>query len=201
MNAAESLVIDQGFAATSIDSILGAAGASKGAFFHHFESKDALGEAILRRYADAEAALLNAMLAQAESGSDDPATQLVRFIHLFEEQADGIADNTPGCLFVSFVYEKGPSVDQSELIVKESIELWQTRILEKLEAAAETRPELDDVDLPALADQVFTIFEGAFVLVRATGDRSRLRGQLTHLRRYLALLLDVDFEPRLDGSR
>ncbi|HRK69481.1 MAG TPA: TetR family transcriptional regulator, partial [Hyphomonas sp.] len=42
MQAAFGLVRTKGLAATSVDDICAAAGASKGAFFHHFKSKDDL---------------------------------------------------------------------------------------------------------------------------------------------------------------
>lgn len=196
MDAAQTLVVRHGFAGTSIDTILSAADASKGAFFHHFESKEALGEALLRRYAAEEAEMLDDFMARAENETDDPAEQLVRFVRLFEETSQEITDNLPGCLFVSFVYERGPMVQRSDEIIVESIEMWRSRLLEKLEAAAQTRSGVGDVDLPAVADQVFTTFEGAFILARATGEPSHLRRQLTQLRRYLALLLDTAFDPR-----
>lgn len=195
LDAAQALVTEQGFTGTSIESIISVADASKGAFFHHFDSKDALGEALLRRYADSEAEMLDDLLLRVEAETDDPAEQLVRFVQLFEAAADDISAAMPGCLFVSFVYERGPSVQRSDEIIVESIELWRSRLLEKLEAAAQTRRHLTNVDLPSLADQVFTIFEGAFILARATDAPGHLRSQLTHLRRYLALLLDVEFEP------
>jgi TetR/AcrR family transcriptional regulator, transcriptional repressor for nem operon len=42
MEAAFTLVRRKGLSATSVDDICAAAGVSKGAFFHHFKSKDAL---------------------------------------------------------------------------------------------------------------------------------------------------------------
>src|SRR5690606_25437002 len=41
--SARALVLDRGFASTTVDAVLTEAGASKGAFFHHFPSKGALG--------------------------------------------------------------------------------------------------------------------------------------------------------------
>lgn len=195
LDAAQSLVTEQGFTGTSIESILSVADASKGAFFHHFESKDSLGEALLRRYADSEAELLEELLSQVERESDDAAIQLVRFVELFEDAADDISANLPGCLFVSFVYERGLSVNRSDQIIVGSIELWRSRILEKLDAAARTRPRLAEIDLASLADQVFTIFEGAFILARATDQPEHMRKQLRHVRRYFALLLDIELDP------
>ena len=39
LDVAQHLVIENGFAATSVDQVIKAAGTSKGAFFHHFDSK------------------------------------------------------------------------------------------------------------------------------------------------------------------
>jgi TetR/AcrR family transcriptional repressor of nem operon len=186
------LVIRHGFNATTLEAILGEAGASKGAFFHHFASKEALGNALVERYANADAAVLERFMGEAEALSDDPADQIVSFVRLYEEAAHDIANYQPGCLFVSFIYERGPGSPRDEDLILESIELWRDRILEKLELAAETRPRLSEVDLSALADMVFSTFEGGFILARATDEPDHLRRQLAHLRHYLELLLDVD---------
>lgn len=191
LNAAEALVIRHGFNATTLEAILGEAGASKGAFFHHFASKEALGNALVERYANADAAVLERFMGEAEALSDDPADQIVSFVRLYEEAAHDIANYQPGCLFVSFIYERGPGSPQDDDLILESIELWRDRILEKLELAAETRPRLSEIDLSALADMVFSTFEGGFILARATDEPDHLRRQLAHLRHYLELLLGV----------
>ena len=43
LDAAEALVFDHGFSATSLDKVIALAGVTKGAFFHHFERKAELG--------------------------------------------------------------------------------------------------------------------------------------------------------------
>ena len=45
IDATVRLMLRQGFAATSVDRICGEAGLTKGSFFHHFESKEAVGKA------------------------------------------------------------------------------------------------------------------------------------------------------------
>lgn len=192
LDAAHELILQRGFSGTSVTDVLGEVGASKGAFFHHFPSKTALGHALVERYADADADALDAALEQAEATSDDPAEQLVALVRVFEHAAaDATTLQQPGCLFVSFVYEQVPETDRIRPLITEAIELWRTRILDKLEQAAQSGRIPADVDLPSLADQVFTVFEGAFILARATGEVDHVRAQLAHLRRYLELLLDV----------
>lgn len=190
LDSAQDLVLRHGFAATTVDAVLGAARASKGAFFHHFPSKAALGRALVERYAAGDAETLERVMSEAEAASDDPAEQLLAFARAFEDTADDAMALQPRCLFVSFIYETDLSDVGTEAIVAESILHWRRRIVDKLEAAARTRPGLAELDLPALADHWFTTFEGAFLLAQATEDHSAMRRQLAHLRRYLELLLE-----------
>jgi TetR/AcrR family transcriptional regulator, cholesterol catabolism regulator len=50
IEAATELMAEDGFHATSVQSIVDAAGATKGAFYHHFESKDDVLIAIFERF-------------------------------------------------------------------------------------------------------------------------------------------------------
>ncbi len=50
IDAAHQLVRRKGYAATSVDEICSAAGVTKGAFFHHFASKEALGVAAAEQW-------------------------------------------------------------------------------------------------------------------------------------------------------
>ena len=188
LDAAQGIVLERGFAATSIDAVLAQASVTKGAFFHHFPSKNELGRALLERYAAADERLLEEVMAAAEGESDDPAEQLVAFVRRFELAADELAPRQPGCLFVSFIYESQLAGAGTHELIDGAIRQWRSRLLDKLEAAVRVRPPAIAVDLPSLADQVFTTFEGGFILARAMQDPSHLRAQLAHLRSYLELL-------------
>lgn len=190
LDAAHGLVLAQGFSATTVDAVLDAAGASKGAFFHHFPSKRSLAQALVERYAASDRDVLEQFMAGAEAVSDDPGEQLIAFVRAFEDAADDMALSQPGCLFVSFVYEQVPDTDAVRPLIVEAIEHWRRRISDKLSQATLVARVHGDVDLDSLADHVFTTFEGAFILARATGDSSHVRSQLGHLRRYLQLLLE-----------
>jgi TetR/AcrR family transcriptional repressor of nem operon len=200
LDAAQRIVLERGFAATSVDAVLEQAPTTKGAFFHHFPSKNDLGRALLERYAAADERMLADFMAAAEAESDDPAEQVIAFVRHFEQAADELAPTQPGCLFVSFIYESQLAGDGEDDLIATSIRHWRTRLLEKLKAAAEMHPPAIAVDLHSLADQVFTTFEGGYILARAMHEPNHLRAQLAHLRHYLELLFALSpKQPTLDG--
>jgi TetR/AcrR family transcriptional repressor of nem operon len=193
LEVAQDLVLDRGFSATTVDAVIDAAGISKGAFFHHFASKNALGQSMLERYAQADAEILETFMARAEEASGDPAEQLVAFARAFEEASDEMFSQ-PGCLFVSFVYERMPDSREAHQVIRGNIELWRKRLGDKMRQAFAGR-SVTGIDPDSLADLMFTVFEGAFILARATGDPADVRRQLGHYRRYLEMVLQLPARP------
>ena len=58
LDAAEHLIRTKGYEQTSVQDILDTAGASRGAFYHYFDSKEALLEAVVERMTDAAIAVI-----------------------------------------------------------------------------------------------------------------------------------------------
>lgn len=65
IDAAENLFAAKGYASTAISDILAALNIAKGTFYHYFVSKEALMDAVIERYIDAE-------MAVAQAVADDP---------------------------------------------------------------------------------------------------------------------------------
>jgi AcrR family transcriptional regulator len=154
-------------------------------------SKNALGRALLERYAAADKQLLADFMAAAEGETDDPAEQLVALLRHFEQAAGELAPTQPGCLFVSFIYERQLAGDGDDDLITDTIREWRHRLLDKLTDAARRHPPAIAVDLRSLADQIFTVFEGGFILTRAMDEPAHLPAQLAHVRHYLELLFQV----------
>ena len=57
LNAALGVIREKGYAATTVDDLCARAGVTKGAFFHHFKSKDALGVAAAQHWSTVTGAL------------------------------------------------------------------------------------------------------------------------------------------------
>jgi TetR/AcrR family transcriptional regulator, transcriptional repressor for nem operon len=179
LDAARRLVIDNGFGATSVDAVLAESAASKGAFFHHFPSKQALAEALVAQYVADDLAMLEGGLAAAYAAGADPVERAVTFIRHFEDQADEIMRGTTGCLYTSVLVEMELVEAGTSDPIAKAVAEWRERYAVLLADAVGSR---GDVDVDALSDHVFVTFEGAFLLARTTGDPGQLRRQLAVLR-------------------
>ena len=68
-------MIEQGYNATTLDQVIAKSSSSKGAFFHHFESKSDLALQLTERYVETDLGHLAAGL-EATSRIDDPAARV-----------------------------------------------------------------------------------------------------------------------------
>jgi len=189
LDAAERLVIENGFAATSLDAVIAESGTSKGAFFHHFASKLALAQTLVDRYAAADVAHLNHAVAQAEAATEDPVERVIAFLRVFEDGADELMAAQSSCLYVSILTERQlAQAGTSEQIAK-AVVAWRTTLSRMLREALGTCPGAPAIDTDALADHVFVTFEGAFILSRSMNDTHCMHAQLTVLRQLIECLL------------
>lgn len=194
LDAAEHLVIENGFAATALDQVIRAAGTSKGAFFHHFDSKSDLARALTQRYVDGDVRQLHEAL-DATAHVSDPGERVVEFVRYFEDGAEALMSAQSSCLYVAVLTEQQLVGNGTADLIAHSIEEWRREIARLLTAAAEDRG-LDLVDAEAIADHIFVTFEGAFLLCRSTREPRHMRAQLAVLRRLLAAALRVDSSVR-----
>lgn len=196
MDAAQALILDQGFAGTSVDAIIERAGVTKGAFFHHFPAKADLARALVERYAAEDAEHLEETMARAERLSRDPLQQLLVFVGLAEEAMAELTEPYPGCLFASYVYEAQLFDEGTHEVIRGAVLLWRGRLRRKLEEVSTYHPPRVDVDLDALADLMWAIFEGSFILSKTMRDPAAVSSQLRQYRTYLELLFGAAGERR-----
>ena len=88
VDEADSLFYTGGFEATSFHAIASGVGISRGNFYHHFKSKDAILDAVIARRAEAT----RAMLARWGAEGADARGQLLCFIHILVSNRADIMD-------------------------------------------------------------------------------------------------------------
>src|SRR5687767_15426039 len=77
LDAAQALILDHGFGATTVDAVVTRAGITKGAFFHHFASKAELARSLVERYAEMDRQHLAHHLERARKLASDPLQQVL----------------------------------------------------------------------------------------------------------------------------
>ncbi len=188
LDIAETRILENGFAATSIDDLIQEAGITKGGFFYHFDGKNALAYALVQRYRQQDELLFSGMFDRAEELTDDPLQQMLVFMKLFAEMMSDLEGLHPGCLVVSFTYESHQVNDQVKAITADSVKDWRRLFRAQIEKMNAQYPPRLDVASDDLADMLSTIIEGGIVISRALNDPSILVKQLLEYRNYLKLL-------------
>jgi TetR/AcrR family transcriptional regulator, transcriptional repressor for nem operon len=187
LEAARDVIRAQGFAASSVEDLCKAAGVTKGAFFHHFENKQALGVAAARHWAETTSAFFETAPYQ---DLDDPLDRLLGYVALRRSIIDGdLAEFT--CLVGTMtqeVYGSHPGIREA---CAASI-FGHARTLEPDIAEAMTARRITADWTPAsLARHTQAVLQGAFILAKATGDRAVAVESVDHLERYLTLLFST----------
>lgn len=187
LEAGLKLVRTQGFAGTSVEQLCTEAGVTKGAFFHHFPSKEALGVALAHYWSDTTGTFFAAAPFHT---LPDPVERVLGYIDLRIALLGGPVEQF-SCVAGTMVQEAFQSSDAIRAACEASI-MGNARALEADIAAAIEQSGAQGVTAEGLARHVQAVIQGAFVLAKACGESSAAelaREQLQHLRRYFELLL------------
>jgi|SRR5690606_10453105 TetR/AcrR family transcriptional repressor of nem operon len=184
LEAARDEIRRRGFAATTVDELCRAAGVTKGAFFHHFESKEALGVAAAEHWASTTSDLFAAAPYHEPA---DPLERVLAYIDFRRSLIDGDpAEFT--CLVGTMtqeVFDTHPAIREA---CRASIFGHAATLEPDIAAAIEARGMKPEWTAASLAAHMQAVLQGAFILAKATGDRAVALETIDHLERYVRLL-------------
>lgn len=192
MDAAEALILEKGYAGTSIDQVIAQAGITKGAFFYHFESKAALALQLVERFAANDLALFAEQRARAEKLSRDPLQQTLIMIGLYKEMMEQLTEPYPGCLFASYLYEADLFDDRIMAVIDATYRTWRTELGAIFDNIAERYPPRLPIDTAQLADLYTGMFEGAFILSKTLKEPQLVAQQVGLYRDFVELLFSPE---------
>ncbi len=173
----------KGYCATSVDELCAAAGVTKGAFFHHFKSKEALGVAAADHWSETTGALFETA---PYHHHDDPLQRILAYIEFRKELVSGeIPDFT--CLVGTMVQEAYGVSDGIRDACWRSI-AGHAQTLEADIAAAIKKYGDKGVTPKSLALYTQATIQGAFILAKAKNDPGVAIDCINHLKRHVELL-------------
>jgi TetR/AcrR family transcriptional regulator, transcriptional repressor for nem operon len=186
LEAALYMIREKGYAGTSVDDLCATAGVTKGAFFHHFESKEQLAVAAAD-YFSKRAAVLFAE--EPHRALADPVDRLLGYIEQRRKLLHGeLPEYT--CLLGTMVqetYETHPAIREacSKAIFDHAgwLETDIREAMQELRAKPAWSAE-------SLAAHITSVIQGAFILAKAKYNWQVAAESLDHLRRYIETIFN-----------
>jgi TetR/AcrR family transcriptional repressor of nem operon len=182
LDASLNVIRAKGYSATTVDDLCADAGVTKGAFFHHFVSKEALAIAAADYWSETTSALF------AEAPYHAHADALDRVLGYIDFRKALLKGSVPefSCLvgtLVQEVYDTHPAIRAA---VDRSISEHAARIETDIAEAMRERGVEGSASSLALHTQA--VIQGAFILAKAKGGAEVAADSIDHLRRYVELL-------------
>lgn len=193
LDAALMLIRKRGFVATSVDELCREAGVTKGAFFHHFRSKEDLGISAADYWSETTGRIFESA---AYTLAEDPLDRVLGYIDFRTDLLQGdVCQFT--CLagtMVQEVFESFPAIRDA---CKRSIFDHASILEADIAAAMHLRGMTVDWDARSLALHTQAVLQGAFILAKASNSPAIAVESARHLRRYVECL----FHPKNQGQK
>ena len=184
INAALSEIRTKGYSATTVDDLCEKAGVTKGAFFHHFKSKEDLAV----NAADCWSTMTGDFFAQAPYHQhSDPLDRVLGYVEFRKAILQGTVPEFT-CLVGTMVqetYDSNPAIREA---CYRSI-FGHAAVLEKdIDLAKKLYVPRAGWTSKSLALHTQAVLQGAFILSKASGEPTIAAESIDHLHRYIELL-------------
>ncbi len=196
LDAAVAVIRARGLSATTVDDLCAAAGVSKGAFFHHFASKEDLAVAAAEYWG----ATTGGMFATAPYHEPARAADRVLAYVDFRASLIGDAPEAYSCLAGTMVQEAfaNPVIRDAcgDAMLDHAATLEADVALALAEAGSGLTGDALASEAASLARYTQIVLQGAFVVSKAADDPAVVLDAIRHLRTYL----ELRFRPTPEGA-
>jgi AcrR family transcriptional regulator len=184
LRAAFDEIYEHGYQGMRVDDVLGRTGLKKGAFYHHFPSKQALGYAVIDEvlYGFMGERWIRGM---AEDG--DPIAALESMIDQMMEQY-GDDKKFCGCPLNNLAQEMAPLDEGFQERIERTFSAWIGVVADALRRGQENGTVAEHVDADAAATFFVAAFEGCVGLTKASQRRDTFDACRRQLSVYLQTL-------------
>ena len=189
LDAARALIREKGYSAMTVDDLCARAGVTKGAFFHHFRSKEDLGVAAAQDWAQMTGALFEQAPYHAP---EDPLERVLAYIRFRRDLVAGpIPEFT--CVVGTMAQEIHDSIPAIRDACRDSIFAHAETLEADIQAAIDKYGIRAPFDAKSLALHTQAVIQGGFILAKAGQDPALAVQSVDHLECYFKLLF-VDSE-------
>jgi TetR/AcrR family transcriptional regulator, transcriptional repressor for nem operon len=183
--SALKLIRTKGYGATTVDDLCKDAGVTKGAFFHHFKTKEDAAIAATRFWNE----MTGTLFATADYHKhEDPLDQVIAYIDFRAALLlqGGLADVT--CLLGTTVQETFETNPALRAACDVGITGHADTVRNMIEAAKARHAPKATWSADSLALHTQAVIQGAFIMAKARNDVQLAHDSIIHLRRYFELL-------------
>ncbi len=173
-----------GFGSARIDRILDRTSVTKGAFYHHFPTKRALGEAIIDELIGGR--IYEGWIRPLDE-TDEPVGTLVRLMEqtLLEASDERLQC---GCPLGNVAQELSPVDEDFRKLIHRVFDRWTQAVAAALERGRRTGRVAERVDPQEAAVFVIASLEGGIAMAKQSRDRATLETFAAAMRSYLESL-------------
>ena len=188
MDIAYESIVQKGFAATSIEELVEAAGITKSGFFYHFKDKNDLARQLFDRFLAEDEGILDTLEARARELSDDPLQSFLIFLNVYAQMMDDMQALHPGCMVATVTYQERMFDAEVKQMNIDYLLRMRSRFVRWLQDIVDRYPPRQEVDVEDLADHLNVIVEGAIIQSKALKDEKLMGKQTRLFRNHLKLL-------------
>ncbi|MFN0193749.1 MAG: TetR/AcrR family transcriptional regulator [Aestuariivirga sp.] len=189
INAATQLIREQGYSATSVDELCANAGVTKGAFFHHFKTKEDLAVAAARHWAEWTSALFEQAPYHQPA---DPLERLLAYVDFRIMILDGRSLPEFTCLMGTMVQETYGTNPAIRGACEASISGHAATLVKDIAEAKAKHAPYAEWSPESLALHTQAVIQGSFILAKAKNDAIAAAESMRHLRRYIQLVFTCE---------
>jgi TetR/AcrR family transcriptional repressor of nem operon len=180
------LMYEKGYARTTIDDVIAAAGVTKGSFYFHFSSKEELGYAVIE---NASNHILGSMRESLDQQDLTPYGRIETMLRGIQGIVEA-ADCSRGCILGNLALETSHCNDGFRGRIAQAFRDWSGLIateLEKMKSEGDLPP---DFDCARYADFAISALEGGIMISKVTLDPAPMRNSVALILSQFAELKD-----------
>jgi TetR/AcrR family transcriptional repressor of nem operon len=161
IEATMSLMLKRGFNATTVDEICAEAGVTKGSFFHHFENKDDIGQAVVKAWGE----FGQAVYAEAWKQPGEPLEEIHRLFDIM----DGLTRRPEPCVCLVGMLSQEMSGEHPgfRAACARELDIWTEMFRSRLEAAKQKLKPAVNFDPAEVASFLNSVWQGSALIGKA----------------------------------